>query len=131
MYTCENSSSSPTAGNRLPPKTAGPTTLLLEEPGGASDHPSSSKAYYPEAPPSYDVATSSNVPQQVYNAQPQLAGSTIITTQPVFTAASVAVVGSSPVLTVCQACHCQVLTRVESEPSMATHLSAGILCLTG
>ncbi|XP_026313851.1 lipopolysaccharide-induced tumor necrosis factor-alpha factor homolog [Hyposmocoma kahamanoa] len=120
---------------------------MSKEQGHASVYPSSGEPYHPPAPPSYDAVTSSSAPPQVHTASPQYvntgptiittgpqvyrAGPTIITTQPVFTPTVMAVLGSSPSLTVCRVCNCQVLTRVDSEPSMMTHLCAGILCITG
>lgn len=120
---------------------------ITEEQGHASVYPSNGEPYHPPAPPSYDAVTYSSAPPQVHTASPQYvntgptiittgpqvyrAGPTIITTQPVFTPTVVAVLGSSPSLTVCRVCNCQVLTRVDSEPSCMTHLCAGILCLTG
>ena len=65
------------------------------------------------------------------NARPMLASTTIIQGTTVVPVVIANTMGPDPAQVICRSCQQQTITRLETSPSMRTHLCVLLLCLVG
>ncbi|KAG6448061.1 hypothetical protein O3G_MSEX005320 [Manduca sexta] len=84
---------------------------------------------YPEQPPPYSGPAPSHQPMQPYGMQATVVQPTVVPTVIPMVVGQQMSPGAARVT--CRSCGMEIITRVESRPTMRTHLFAALLCLIG